>query len=212
MNAAAVTPEGGQDLSGALARLEDAVHALIGPQSHVHDNQVRTGPSRYMMLWDATEGEQSNTGAGSGGKSRPPLWLDAFDLLREIDIAVEAWSPQPSGVPPTVGRLRTILTKKYRPQDVRAVEQITNAAQSWTAAIDELLNPTPKWTLPSPCPACSRVVVYRRDSAGELVRKPALQLDSQGCTCQNCRHTWGPELFTHLARVLGYPLPTGVLE
>ena len=33
-----------------------------------------------------------------------------------------------------------------------------------------------------------------------------------GCTCLVCRHTWGPELYLYLARVLGFQTPAGVIE
>ncbi|WP_424712782.1 DUF7340 domain-containing protein [Mycobacteroides abscessus] len=64
----------------------------------------------------------------------------------------------------------------------------------------------------APCPACQKRWVYRRDSSGENVRQPALQLTAQGCSCQACRYTWDPSYFVHLARVLECPLPEGVLE
>ena len=60
--------------------------------------------------------------------------------------------------------------------------------------------------------ACTATHVYR-DAAGEMVRMPALQIVADtGCTCQACKHTWGPELFLHLARVLGFDTPEGVLD
>jgi hypothetical protein len=45
------------------------------------------------------------------------------------------------------------------------------------------------------------------------VRVPALQIITElGCTCLVCRHTWGHELCLHLARVLGFETPAGVIE
>lgn len=29
---------------------------------------------------------------------------------------------------------------------------------------------------------------------------------------RHCHHNWGPQLFLHLAKVLNYSLPEGVLE
>lgn len=206
---AATNPEG--RLPGALNHLHNAVKALCGPQALYLDNQLRRGPSLYVQLWDATMGEQSNAGTGGGSKSRPPFWTDAFDLRNEIDTAVECWQPAYQGVPPTVGRLNCLLEHPWRPQDIRQISQITTAVESWVTAIGELMNPTPKWTLPNPCPACGRAIVYRRDSGGELVRQPALKIGVNGCTCQHCHATWAPERFVFLARVLG-SLPDGVLE
>ena len=42
---------------------------------------------------------------------------------------------------------------------------------------------------------------------------PALQIVADtGYTCLACKHTWGPDLYLHLARVLGFDTPEGVLE
>lgn len=210
MNAAQKYEDG--SLPAALTALDDALHALIAPQSQLHDGRVVGTPSRYLQLLDAVSGEQVNTGGGGGSKSRPPCWLDALDLLNKIDTAVEILQPAHDGVPPTVGRLRWLARRKWRPQDCRQLGQITDAIHEWATAIDALLNPPRKWTLPSPCPACGTAVVRRKDSAGESVRQPALQIGVDGCHCVRCKAVWGPQLFVHLARVLGYEKPLGVLE
>lgn len=199
-------PDG--NLPAALARLADAIHALV---EELHDYALKaTAPSRYMQLRDSLPGQQ-NTGHGVA-RSLPPLWLDAQQLLDEIDTAASIWQPQLCGVPVTVGRLRHLEARSWRPQDTKQLEQMTDAIEAWAKEIDALLTPEPKWHLPNPCPACNTSTVYRRDSAGELVRQPALQIGPEGCTCQKCRYTWTPQYFAHLAAVLGYPLPTGVLE
>jgi len=65
----------------------------------------------------------------------------------------------------------------------------------------------------APRPACGATTVFCRDSAGELVRQPALQIVAEhGCTCQACNYCWAPAHYLYLARVLGYELPPGVLE
>lgn len=200
------------NLPAALHALELAVDALTGTQSARINDRWVYGPSKYMQLRDAVTGEQLNTGGGGGGKSRPPMWVDSWDLMNEIDQTLEAWQPAFDGVPATVGRLRCILARKWRPMDCRSIEQITTAIQAWVMQIDELLNPPRRWTLASPCPSCNTTTVYRRDGGGEMVRQPALQITPTGCVCVKCRASWAPEYFTHLARVLGYELPTGVLE
>lgn len=199
-------------LQPALQLLGDAIHRLCGPQSQFMDGKLLWASSRYMQLRDATAGEQSNSGGGSGGKSRPPGWLDALSMLKEIDETVACWSPQLNGVPVTIGRLNTLRDKKWRPMDVRQIEQIANAVALWADEIDALLDPPRRWSLPSPCPSCNTSIVYRRDAAGEVVRQPALQIGVDGCVCARCHTTWGPQLFTHLARVLGYEMPAGLLE
>lgn len=206
---AAIQPDGSLPL--ALRELGDAVAALTGPQSRLIGNRLIGIPSRYMQLQDATQGQQSNTGGGGGSKSRPPFWLDAFDLIREIDETVACWQPAYSGVPPTVGRLKHLYMRNWRPQDVRSITQIVTALAAWTASIDALLDPPPKWTLPSPCPACNTATVYRRDNAGDMVRQPALQLGPAGASCAKCHAVWGPQKFVWLANLLGYDKPAGML-
>jgi hypothetical protein len=57
------------------------------------------------------------------------------------------------------------------------------------------------------------VEVDHKAMTAKLVRVPALQIVAdRGCTCQVCYHVWPPDLYTHLARVLGCGLPQGVLE
>jgi hypothetical protein len=207
----AAVPEPDGALQPALTALADAVHALCGPQSRLIEGILVHIPSRYLQLRDATVGEQSNTGGGGGSKSRPPFWTDAFDLIREIDDALEVWQPAFTGVPPTVGRLRCLQARSWRPQDTRQLEQITRAVAEWAHSIDTLLDPPRRWTLPSPCPNCNTATVYKRDPGGEMIRQPALQIGPNGCTCSKCRAFWPPERFVFLARVLG-SLPENVLD
>lgn len=191
------------NLPAALRELDDALHALTNPQQQVINDQLMIGPSLYMQLWDAVSGESTNGGgAGSGSKSRPPVWIDAFDLCHEIDQAVECWQPMHTGTPPTVGRLKHLRARAWRPQDCRQLEQITTACAAWATSIDELMNPKPKWTLPYPCPNCQTTHVYRRDSSGEMVRQYALALSPEGCQCTRCHAQWAPGQFMFLGRLL----------
>jgi uncharacterized protein with PIN domain len=149
------------------------------------------------------------------------VWVDALQLLQEIDTAVAVWErpfPQLPGdlssepEPVTVLRVRAIQRRAWRPQDCRNIHQITEAVKSWADSIEQLLTDKPRLHLPAACPACNKKIVYRHDSSGELVRQPALQIGVDGCQCQNCRAIWEPKKFRFLAELLGYPLPEGVLE
>ncbi len=213
MGATVTAQPGDEDgaLKPALTQLGDAIHRLCGPQTRWIDGTLMHAASRYIQLLGSTAGEQNNTGNGGGSKSRPPCWVDALDLRTEIDTAVEIWQPAYTGTPATVGRLRWLEQRKWRPQDCRQIEQITQAVAEWAAAIDALLDPPRRWTLPSPCPACNTATVYRRDAAGDMVRQPALQIGPQGCHCIKCRAQWAPDKFVWLARLLG-SLPENVLE
>jgi hypothetical protein len=73
--------------------------------------------------------------------------------------------------------------------------------------------PATRQALLGAVPACGATTVYRKDSTGELVRQPALQIVAEhGCTCQACRYTWAPSHYLLLCKVLGFELPAGVLE
>lgn len=205
MTADPITHEDGA-LPLALTTLEDAVAALCDPINIYLDSQLLTSPSLYMQLMDAVMGEQSNTGTGGGSKSRPPFWTDAFDVLNEIDQALEIWQPQHSGVPASVGRMRELLQRPWRPQDCARINTLTKHLQAWAQKITATLFPQRKWTIPNPCPACGETTVYRPDAAGDPVRQPALQFTSEGCKCLACKYVWGVERFEILAAAIRYDL------
>lgn len=210
------------NLPAAKAMLSDAVSALIEPKPtnrKMDDGTIRIEwlDALYDQLLDAVPGGQGN--ASRTPQSSPPISIDATELKHEIDMAIAAWEPKPQidasllNIPPiTIIRLQSLEKRPWRPQDARSIEQIANNIRSWCESIKTLLNPIPQWTLPNPCPACNTAIVYRPNSAGETVRKPALQIGPTGCVCQNCHHEWAPAYFQHLASVLGYELPNGVLE
>lgn len=206
MNSTANEVDG--NLPAALDKLHAAVTKLVDPVKAMNPNgPVLEAPSMYGQL-------VSEVPASSGGgdfraikQSKLPVWADALDLLREIDVAVAAWQPDGDSTP---SRLRVLAAKRWRPQDVKRIEQIAVAVESWAAAISALLDPPRRWTLPSPCPACGVKIVYRQQH-GERVRQPALQIGPNGCECANCHTVWAPDRFTFLAKLLGC-LPDGVLE
>lgn len=210
MIAEPVTEDG--NLPAALRLLADAIHRLCGPQSRFLEGKLLYSDSRYLQLQDSIHGEQVNAGGGGGSKSQPPCWLDGVQLLDEIDTSVAIWQPAFTGVPPTVGRLRWIEQRSWRPQDCKQIEQITGAVAEWAAEIDALLDPPQRWTLPDPCPSCGAKTAYRRDSGGERVRGPALQIDPQSCRCNACGASWGQDRFQWLGRLLGREKPAGVIE
>lgn len=197
-------------LQPALSRLEDMVYALVEPTHRYIAGKWCTAPSLYMQLWDATAASVGEYGGVA--RSLPPVWIDSVQLRIEIDTAVEAWHPQLAGVPPTVGRLRGLTKRNWRPQDTRGIEQIADACEGWVKDINTLLDPPPRWTLPAACPRCMVAVVRRKDSGGELVRQPALQLSAGGCRCIACQAFWPPLQFTFLASLLGYEKPLGVVD
>ncbi|GFG74739.1 DUF7341 domain-containing protein [Mycobacterium botniense] len=206
-------------LSDARRQLDYAISALIDPKPQHTGTRIVWLDSLYDQLREAVPGtKRDRTGIAA---SQPPAWIDALDLLREIDATVAHWEPSwpqnhrnPAGLstPVTILRLRAIQSRKWRPHDVADIHDKTGAIRKWAERITNMLTDTPVKHLPAACPACGKKTIYRHDSAGELVRQPALQITTAGCVCQHCRTTWGPERFLFLAKVLGYELPAGVLE
>ena len=201
------------NLPQARRNLSNAISQLIDPKPHTHHGAIRWAESLYQQLIDAIPGAQGTRSAVP--QSSPPLNLAAAELKAEIDQAAAIWEPRPDidrDDHITVIRLQALNKRGWRPQDVSRIDQLAANLRSWCRAIAQELDPAPDWSLPSPCPACGTTIVYRRNSSGEQVRKPALSIGPGGCECLKCHATWAPEKFVFLAGVLGYELPDGVLE
>jgi hypothetical protein len=199
-------------LPAALDKLHQAIAGLVDERKEMIGGAVRSAPSLYDELVDEVP---SRPGAGvhtlgRQAKSKPPCKLDALDLLVEIDTAVSIWCWVGGSTP---ARLRGLAGKRWRPMDCRGLYQMSRILQEWATQIDALLHPAWTKSISAACPACGVTHVYRRDSAGEIVRQPALQVVAElGCTCQSCHATWGPERYLLLCKVLGFDVPAGVLE
>ena len=215
-----MTPQPSERLSGAVIHLHRAVNALTAPQTRYLNNQAQSAPSAYQQLRDTITGMR-NSGYNGGHQSQPNIWVDAFDLLNEIDTAAECWYPQLDGIPPTIGRLQALAVKGvtgngWRPQDLRPIGQITKACEIWVQQINNLLDPESIKHLRAPdgegyaaCPSCDRRTTYRVDpSDGDRKRVPVLQwVSTTGTTCIVCKAHWLPERTPWLARVIGFELP-----
>lgn len=197
------------NIQAARTRLGRAVQRLTAPRAGVHYDRTLWEPSLYLQLRSDLAGSQGDT--RTPAKSLPPLWIDASQLLGEIDTKTKSWCPIPGDTPK---RLQKLSFHGWRPQDTDLVSSMAAQVDSWCESILNLLDPDDrKFIENAACPACSKARVYRRDSAGEMVRQPALKIVmGQGCTCQACGAFWAPEKFLFLGRLLGYELPEGVLE
>jgi hypothetical protein len=201
-------PDG--NIQTAADRLHIAVSGFVDEVKAMAGGAVRVVPSWYDQLSDSTATTMGHATVQTARRSMPPVWCDALDLRCEIDAKTLEWEPAQPTAP---ARLRAVAARPWRPQDTSGVEKIAGNVESWSVSVQSLLHPTSVKQLSAPCPACGAKSAYRRDSAGERVRVPALQIITElGCTCLVCRHTWGPELYLHLARVLGFETPAGVIE
>jgi hypothetical protein len=204
-----VTAAGGY-LPAALDRLRAATSGLVDPIKQMTDGVVLSAPSLYEQLVGEMPTDEGHAMGRMVGRSVPPVWIDALDLRVEIDDETRKWQPDR---PNTPARLRAVAARPWRPQDTSGMDKISCRVEGWAVTVRCLLTPASVKHVSAPCPACGAKSAFKRDSAGERVRVPALQIVTElGCTCLVCRYTWGPELYLHLARVLGFGGPTGVLE
>lgn len=203
------------NLPQAKRLLADAISSLIDPQPWVDNNRTHWLDSRYHQLRDALTAQR--VGASHKPASKPPAWIDAIDLLKDIDHQAHLWEPawpvSDCDDWPTVQRLRQVDLRKWRPQDVTLITTITGDLARFIARIDQLFAAAPK-TLPDKCPQCGNSETRRRVDDGGVTatsRVPALQITDDGCTCQHCKAHWPPDRLVFLGRVLGYRI-TGVVD
>lgn len=196
------------NIQAARTKLGRAVQRLTAPRTAVYHDRTMFAPSLYAQLLSDLAGTQGDN--RTPAKSLPPVWMDAMQLVNTIDAEVHGWAPRPGNTP---HRLQILAFASWRPQDTDKVNMMATRVDSWCENIIRLLDPESVKHISAPCPSCGRQKVFRRDSAGEMVQQPALRIVTNvGCECQHCKAHWGPELYLHLARVLGLELPEGVLE
>ena len=163
-------------LPAALDRLYAAVAGLIDPLKEVHDGAVMAAPSLYQQLLGAIPTTMGHATVQTGRRSMPPVWTDALDSRVEIDDKTREWQPSLPGrhharqIAP--GGRQAVATTRHTSD----VEKIAGNVESWAVSVKSLLSPAAVKQLSAPCPACGATTAFRRDSAGERVRVPALQI------------------------------------
>ena len=197
--------------SYAKQNLDDAIDQLVGTRTGTINGQTRVRESRYQEIRDNVGGAQG-TQNRQIARSLPPLWIDGADFLAKVDSTVKDWVPDNRSKTSTPDRLYSLTSLTWRPQDVQQITHWAETLLRFTAQADQLLDPDEqhRWELVASCPACSTKTVHRKDTAGEYVRQAALVITAQGCVCQQCKTTWTPDYFQHLARVIGCPEIDGI--
>lgn len=196
------------NIQSARTKLGRAVQHLTGPRQAVYHDATLYAPSLYATLAADLAGTQGDS--RTPAKSLPPLWIDACQLLFEIDHKTVKWCPKPGNTPQ---RLQMLSFATWRPQDTDIVQGMARTIEGWCETINNLLDPESVKHISAACPSCGREKVFRRDSAGEMVQQPALKVVTNvGCTCQHCQAHWAPEKYLFLCKLLGFELPEGVLE
>lgn len=211
MSAPLKAPDRRPNLPAATRALRDAIARLIDPTGYYRNNTYIEIPGLYTQLVNNLAGLQQSKGAGVFG-SAPSLWVDAAEQKQNIDFMLTIW-PTGSTATGTVNQLRALATKAWSVEDAKTVRRLTGIINAWADDITLLLEPEHIKYIDADCPACGAATIQKRDSAGEYVRAPALQvITEQGCTCQNCETYWAPNKYIDLCKELGLDLPTGVLE
>ena len=200
------------NIVAAKKQLDEAVARMCAPNWKEYQRRLCQAPSLYQQLQSDLAGTQGDT--RTPAKSLPPLWIDAVELLKDIDGKARTWTGRiPFRNAETTDRLLWLIQKSFRPQDTKRVTQMASTVDGWCEAISHMLNPESVKHISAPCPSCGREWVYRRDSAGETVRQPALKVVTNiGAMCQHCDVSWAPDRYLFLCRLLGFDLPEGVLE
>jgi len=196
------------NILAARTKLTREVERLCHPQTAVYHDDVLQAPSVYRQLQSDLAGTQGDT--RTPAKSLPPLWIDAAQLLSDIDHQTHLWCRKTGETPD----LLDMLTRKpFRPQDTDMVFRMAKEISGWTESALSLLVPESVKHISAPCPSCGKAWVYRRDGGGDVVRSPALKVTAAvGCSCQHCEAIWTPDRYMFLCKLLGFDLPEGVLE
>ena len=196
------------NITAAARKLNLAVDRLCKPRMAVYHDQIRYALSLYRQLQEDLPGKKGDS--RTPAKSLPPLWIDAAQLRIDMDSQTRSWCPKEQGIPQRLGNLSA---KTWRPQDTDLVTEMARMVDMWCETILHLLDPESVKHISAPCPSCGRAFIYRRDSAGESVRQPALKVVTNvGASCQHCDAHWAPDRYMFLCRLLGFDLPEGVLE
>lgn len=191
----------------ARAELRTAVDALVHPQTRdiVRDDgetSAVVAPALLSQLADDVARSASAADGAFAARSRPPGWVEAMQLLGEVDRvvgarhpgerceAVHRWGQTCAALPPST-----------------ALIDAADRATRWHQSVRELLDPSPKHRARGvPCPACGAEKVWDRVDHGndEHYTRPALSVDEHAgmCVCAACEASWGIELWAHLQQVL----------
>jgi len=202
-------------LSGVREQLDDAVQDLIGVRHGTITVDTPSGgttiravyrDSVYTEMVAALPGGQG-TQLGSTARSMPPLWVDGLIWLNDVHATIDVWvhTYQLRADLTVTEQLDALTALTWRPQDVPLVQDHADTIRRWVRTATTLIDGEEqrKMELCAPCPQCETRFTYRKDSGGDVVRLAALSMTVKGCVCLVCHAEWGPQLYEHLAAVLG---------
>jgi hypothetical protein len=186
----------------AKRRLSDAVAALVDPQPATINGAYLFTDPLYTALRGSLRGSKSGR---TGALRSAPCKVEILSWLIVVDQTVSGWEPGKT----TLNRLHQHAARSFRPQDCALIDAHSGQLERWAVEGERLLADAPRvYLVGVPCPRCGAASSYHR-SGGECIRRPALRVSEDGCSCEGCGAFWGPDRFHWLARLLGCPaLPT----
>lgn len=167
-------------------------------------------PSLLDQLLGAVESSSNNAGGGStAGVHRSVIGLSAAEIVHDIEITTR-WGNTASGGhdphPDLAVQLRRWAARSphWRVANPNYLINAARRAEDWVTAARTQLNPPRRWSHPGRCPNCGAAVAQVPDDTGQIVRRPALELDRTTATarCLNCPARWESERLPLLAAVL----------
>lgn len=220
----------GDRIAAAISALIDeraGVHTVVTKSGDFSwPRMVRVHrPSVYDEMRSDLAGRQG-TSTGGVARSLPPVWVDGLDWLAEVDRRVAWWTEQfgldgeqgrvdvvhygiifdTAGT--TAARLRNFAEYQWPDDQIWLMYGglIARELEGWKAKADQLVEDVQlrKLEVTAPCPQCGERYVYRKDSAGEVVRQAALQMTLDGCKCLSCNDLWAQDKLLTLSRVIDY--------
>lgn len=205
MGAAVTVPAA--EVEKARAALREHVDDLTTIAHHkieTDEGDIRhaTTPSLLSQLGAEVAGNSMNNGGVAWLESKPPLWLDASELLAAIDSYVAHFDGDT-----LEARVRAWCSHVASQGTPSSIVDAAADAGRWVQACRALLDPQPKMQLRGTrCPECGAEKVWtgRDAAAGESHAKPALGIDATRgvCVCSACRTEWPQERWDLLVQVL----------
>lgn len=188
------------------ARLAAAIDQLTQPSTVEvkRDPPAQPGtaevPPLIEQLIDQIGGSSNRDANPAAGIYRSVIAGSVVELLDEI-ARITRWPrlAHPYQRPALADHLA-----EWRPAgaDTSTAEYV----ETWVTRATTLLNPPRRWSHPAPCPACGRDIAHVRDDTGEVVRRPALELDlttgTARCLVTGCNADWDRDHIRLLAQVL----------
>lgn len=201
------------NLPAEIFVMQTAIDDLIEERTERIGGEWRHCPSLLEEISTSIAGNQGYGGHHGAFRSLPLIWVDAADVITDIDKQTTTWAVEwELSAKGPYGTLTQLADYGWAPEQVGRIRSVTGTVEAWVRRIGALLEPRKAQTISAPCPSCNASSTHKIDGGGERVRQPALAIcydadDANviGCECRSCGAWWDPGQFELLARVLEWP-------